>query len=140
MPPTAAILIDGVPRDAPGARDEGDDLWVPVEALEGVSGWSLKPEGACRGEVCVPLPVGQEEEFLRGGAFNLAWLARRLDQPVVHDTAQAAWVIGEAAATRTSALRSLEAPNFTLPDMTGRMHSLAEHRGKKVFLASWASW
>ena len=41
-----------------------------------------------------------------------------------------------------SALRasSLEAPNFTLPDMNGRAHSLADYRGKKVLLITWASW
>ena len=37
-------------------------------------------------------------------------------------------------------LQSLNAPDFSLPDLDGRMHSLAEHRGKKVFLVTWASW
>ncbi|TAJ31410.1 MAG: redoxin domain-containing protein, partial [Reyranella sp.] len=35
---------------------------------------------------------------------------------------------------------SLEAPDFTLPDLDGKTHSLAEQRGKKVLLVSWASW
>ena len=33
-----------------------------------------------------------------------------------------------------------EAPDFTLPDLEGRQHSLSDYRGRKVFLASWASW
>ena len=49
-------------------------------------------------------------------------------------------MLGAAAADRAAALRSLEAPDFTLPDRTGRLHSLSEHRGKKVLLVSWASW
>ena len=32
------------------------------------------------------------------------------------------------------------APNFTLPDLNGRVHSLADFRGKKVLLVTWASW
>ena len=49
-------------------------------------------------------------------------------------------MLGTAAAERESALRSLQAPDFSLPDRTGRRHSLSEHRGKKVLLVSWASW
>jgi peroxiredoxin len=29
---------------------------------------------------------------------------------------------------------------FTLPDLEGRPHALADYRGKKVFLVFWASW
>jgi peroxiredoxin len=32
------------------------------------------------------------------------------------------------------------APDFTLPDLEGRLHSLRDYRGRKVFLCSWASW
>jgi peroxiredoxin len=35
---------------------------------------------------------------------------------------------------------SLEAPDFTLPDVSGTPHSLSDYRGKKVLLATWASW
>jgi hypothetical protein len=51
-----------------------------------------------------------------------------------------AWVLGQSARDRADALRSLEAPDFTLPDSGGRPHSLSEHRGKKVLLVTWASW
>jgi peroxiredoxin len=49
-------------------------------------------------------------------------------------------VLGEGAADRLAALRSLEAPDFTLPDVDGNPVSLSNFRGKKVLLASWASW
>ena len=34
----------------------------------------------------------------------------------------------------------LTAPDFSLPDLEGREHSLSDYRGNKVFLATWASW
>jgi peroxiredoxin len=37
-------------------------------------------------------------------------------------------------------LQSLEAPDFTLPDLDGKTYSLSQFRGKKVLLLSWASW
>ncbi|MBI5947065.1 MAG: redoxin domain-containing protein [Chloroflexi bacterium] len=123
-----------------GATSEGDALWVPVGDLEPASGWTLKPEGACRGEECVPIPRGQESLFVRPGLFNLAALAGYLGQPVVHDARRNAWVIGESAGRRAAGLDSLEAPDFTLPDLQGNLHSLHDYRGKKVFLVSWASW
>lgn len=32
------------------------------------------------------------------------------------------------------------APEFTLPDLNGRQHTLAELRGKVVMLYFWATW
>ena len=32
------------------------------------------------------------------------------------------------------------APDFALPDPSGRIHRLSDYRGKKVFLVTWASW
>ena len=49
-------------------------------------------------------------------------------------------MLGTAARERGRALRSLEAPDFALPDLEGRMHALSDHRGRKVLLATWASW
>ena len=45
-----------------------------------------------------------------------------------------------AAADRARELRSLDAPDFTLPDLDGRLHGLADHRGKKILLIAFASW
>jgi peroxiredoxin len=48
--------------------------------------------------------------------------------------------LGEGADNRTTSLQSLDAPDFSLPDLDGTLHSLSQHRGKKVLLATWASW
>lgn len=123
-----------------GARVEGERLWLDGAALEAATGWSLQPEGLCREGMCVPLPPGREAELVQGDRVDLAAVWRHLGKPIVHDASGGAWALGESAEDRTAALRSLEAPDFTLPDPAGRLHSLSDYRGKKVFLVSWASW
>ena len=134
------LLMNARVSQAPGTASQSDALWLPVESLEQATGWVLKPEGACLGERCVPIPRGREAEFVRGGTFNITALATYLGQPVVRDTAHDVIAIGESAEGRAGKLRTLQAPDFTLPDLDGQMHSLSDYRGRKVFLASWASW
>ena len=139
---SATILYQEQPPYSSAATAEGEELWVPASELPAATGWDLRPEGACRGEACVPIPRGREGEFLREGParFNLAALARLLGQPAVRDDAHGVWSFGESAGARSAALRSLRAPDFTLPDLDGRPHALADYRGRKVFLVFWASW
>ena len=122
------------------ASEKRGALWLNAADLARVSGWTHKPEGFCKGDVCIPVPAARKAEFVEGARFNLAALAGLLGQPVVADDAHHAWSIGEAAAERRRKLTSLDAPDFSLPDLDGKMHSLKEHRGKKVFVVSWASW
>ena len=122
------------------ATPEGDDLWLSSEELEAATGWALEPQGLCQGDRCVRIPHGREHELVRETKVNLAALARLLEQPVLRDDAHAVWYVSDAAPARRAATQSLEAPDFTLPDLEGRLHSLADYRGKKVFLVSWASW
>jgi hypothetical protein len=136
----AILLTDTAETVVPDARAEGERLWLSPAELEAATGWSSRPEGFCRGSVCVPVPAGRERELLRGGQIDVAALWRHLGQPVVHSADGGAWVLGTGAAERAAALRSLQAPDFSLPDRSGRVHSLAEQRGKKVLLVSWASW
>ena len=117
-----------------------DDLWITTEDVESLSGWELKPEGLCRGAVCIPVPAGREAEFTRPTSVNLAAFWRLRGGPVLHDAERATWILGEPASERGAALDSLEAPDFTLPDVDGKPHSLSDYRGKKVLLATWASW
>jgi hypothetical protein len=113
-----------------------DGLWLAAADAERVTGWSWKPEGMCRDALCVPLPAAAA----RDGAVDVAAFWRVLDQPVLHDDADETWVLGTGAAQRASALAGLVAPDFTLPDLAGTPRTLSALRGKKVFLATWASW
>ena len=101
-------------------------------------GWKLQANGLCRGTVCIPVEAGAG--LATGAGLDLAELARRLGRPLVLDAAERVAALAAPAAERTAALAALEAPDFTLPDLDGRLHSLSDHRGKKVLLLAYASW
>jgi hypothetical protein len=127
------------------ARTEYSDLWLRLDDLERASGWRLKPEGACLGDVCVQLPDARRDRYVRDEGtpdtrFNLPELARLLDMPSLHDEVTQTWCFVDNAAARTQRMASLEAPRFTLPDLAGKMHSLTDYRGQKIFMVAWASW
>ncbi len=88
----------------------------------------------------MPVPAARQSEFVHGDDYNLAALAEMLGQPMVADAENHAYCFGEAADERKRILTSLDAPDFSLPDLDGRTHSLSKYRGKKVLLVSWASW
>jgi hypothetical protein len=135
MPETAILYGRG-----PATVDaQGDGLWIETTALSEATGWELKPEGMCRGDVCVPIPPARASEFLRDGRFNLLAFAGHLGQPVVQEPEARAWVIGEAPADRASRLQG-PAPDFELPDVSGALHRLSDHRGKKALVVTWGSW
>jgi hypothetical protein len=136
------ILYGDRPVSVASATAEGNNLWLSLDDLRATTGWELKPQGVCLGEVCIPIPAGREADFVGadGTQFNLAALVRQLLQPAVHDDAHAVWCFGEAASTSNNALQSLQAPDFTLPDLDGTWHALSAYRGRKILLVSWASW
>src|SRR5205807_1773078 len=76
----------------------------------------------------------------RGGRVDVEAVWRKLGNPVLCDDAKEVWVLGAGAQARTAALAGLTAPDFTLPDLAGKPHRLADLRGRKVLLTTWASW
>lgn len=113
-----------------------DGLWMSAADAEKVTGWTLKPEGMCRAELCVPLPAAA----VKGKDVDVAAFWNKLGGPVVGSEDGEVWALGAPAAERNAVLERLEAPDFTLPDVDGAPRSLSQLRGKKVFLATWASW
>ena len=135
MSPTLTLLHDGRSDTIPVV-----DLahpTIPVEALEETLGWDLQPEGLCRGVVCVPV---DQSALVRGDGLDLRVLAGALQRPLVTDEKHAVASLGASHHDRGDALHSLEAPDFTLPDLDGNLHSLSDQRGKKVLLVAYASW
>lgn len=134
------ILAEDGEHEIDDARIEGDDLWVPAAALPAALGWTLKPEGMCREGICVPLPRGREDAYARDGMVNVTAVWRLTGRDWVRSPSGDLWAFGVDARERADALLSLQAPEVVLPDLSGRMHALSDHRGRKVFLVTWASW
>jgi hypothetical protein len=115
---------------------EGRVLLAP-EQLASATGWDYKPEGLCRGEVCVAV---RDPAIETGGLIDLEVVAATLRRPLALDVAESAAYLGESAAERGEQMSSMQAPDFTLPDLDGRTHSLSDYRGRKVLLVVYASW
>ena len=137
------IIYDGKVSKLAGVANESDAWLTPIE-LTRASGFELKPQGACLGDLCVPLPKSRQAAFFRGTGksrrFNLSELARVLKQPEVFDKDLSIHLFGPRPDVAGKYQETLEAPNFTLPDWRGQARSLRDFRGKKVLLLTWASW
>jgi hypothetical protein len=120
------------------ARVQGSRVRIAPADLERGFGWTLKPQGLCKDELCITLR--ERRGLLDEDGIDLAVFAQTTGLPLAVDAGEGVAVLTESAAARGSRLASLEAPDFTLPDLAGRLHSLSEHRGKKVLLIAYASW
>jgi hypothetical protein len=121
-----------------------NDLWIVPQDLPRINDFVLKPEGACLEELCIPVRQDRDSEMFvtRAGQgwFNASELARRLQQAFVVDREHAVWSFGNIPVARNAFLQSAMAPDFALPDRSGKLVRLSDFRGKKVLLITWASW
>ena len=137
---TVTMVYEGSIVSA-AAEPADEDLWLAPAALHASTGMELTAAGFCRGSICIAIPPERRTEFVRGdGDLNLAALARHRGQAVVHDDERRVWAFGAPPEARAANRSSLEAPEFTLPDLDGRLHSLSDARGRKAVLIAWASW
>ena len=135
---TTTVLYGTRVTEVPDTTTDRDRLWLSFADFEKATGWERKPQGLCLGETCVPIRPGKHWIDERAERIDLAAFAGYLGQSAVADAANGVWGFGPA--TSPAVLLSAEAPDFTLPDLDGKMHTLADYRGKKVLLYSWASW
>src|SRR2546421_394130 len=108
-------------------------LEVDKDEFERRTGWAIKPEGACQGTICVPLPDAGETKV------DARMLSERLGMPLVADEKNGVWSLGPATLTG-KALTTAEAPELVLPDWKGEDFRMSTLRGQKVLLLAWASW
>jgi len=111
-----------------------EELSATTDEFAARTGWECKPQGLCKGDVCVPLPDGTQ----MGGRLALDVVAERLRMPLVHDEEHQLWALGPESGGR--ALTTAVVPEITLPDRDGNLLSLSSLRGQKVLLVAWASW
>jgi hypothetical protein len=131
-------LIDDGRIDEVQARFSADGVRVQPSDVTAALGWELKPQGLCRGAVCIP--VRNAPNLTTADGVDLGTLARLLSRPLALDIAERVAYLGVSADERGAQLATLQAPEFSLPDLSGRRHSLTDYRGKKVLLIAYASW
>jgi hypothetical protein len=107
-----------------------DRLGIDAAEFERGTGWAIRPEGACKADVCVPLG---------GQAFDLRTAADRLGMAVVAEPTLARWAVGPAS-LGNRALATADASDFSLPDLDGNTFRLTSLRDHKVLLAAWAPY
>src|ERR1035438_43057 len=115
-------------------RAEGDELWIRPKDLTSINEFEVKPQGACRGDVCIPL----SKNLKQGEWFHLTGFARQIHQSYVADSG--VWSFGEIPVVRGEFLSSRIAPDFAVPDRKGKIVHLSDFRGKKALIVTWASW
>jgi len=109
-------------------------LWVRAADLPRINEFELKPQGACRADMCIPVA----KALKNGPWFNLTGFSRKLGQAYINDAG--VWSFGEIPVMRGNFYNSRIAPDFAVPDRTGKIVHLSDFRGKKVLVFTWASW
>ncbi len=118
----------------------GDDLLIRPDDLPGINGFTLKPEGACYEELCVPISADLLVEAGGEQWFDLTAFADLHDQPYVADTEANVWSFAEMPAKRESMLVDAMAPDFAVTDRQGQVVNMADLKGKKALIVTWSSW
>lgn len=132
MPTLTLLDVDGVAHDlgADGAAVDGGQLAA-------ATGWALKPEGLCKGEVCVPL-LGRSVDAGSGRVDLVEWAAA-LRLPLAVDVAEGVAAVVAAPDADAVAVGGI-APEVALPDLHGQTVSFSRFTGRKRVLLAWASW
>lgn len=133
---TLALLDE----DGSGHEIRGDTGIVDAAGLATATGWELKPEGLCRGEVCVPLlgrAVAADGDLDR---IDLSEWAAALRLPLAVDAEHGVAALAPAPDADGGLRVGDPAPELTLPDLDGNDVSFSRFSGRKRVLLAWASW
>ena len=118
----------------------GDRLLIRPEDLVRVNGFEVKPQGACFGDLCVPLSDSLFVEREGRHWLDLTAFADLLEQPWVADAEEHVWSFAEIPAKRESMMVDGEAPELEVTDRQGNVVRLSDLRGKKTLVVTWSSW
>jgi hypothetical protein len=109
------------------------ELTMSTVDFEAATGWAARPEGMCKGDVCVPAPGAVTD-----GTIDVEAVSARLGMALVRDERHDVWALGPESGGR--ALTTAVAPELELPDADGNPFELSAMHGRKVLLVAWASW
>ena len=136
------ILANGKTNEVTQRTDAQGALWVRIDELPGATGWQMKPQGACLGELCLPLPANKRKAWI-ADADGWVWFfysdfADMIGQKYVRDGD--VWSLGSVPEVRRVGLESAIAPDFEVTERNGNTLRLSDLRGRKVVLFTWSSW
>ena len=135
---TLATVLDGTATFDIEVSVTPNGLALDAAQLEVVSGWSLKPEGLCRGDVCIP--VRDRTALVTDRGLDVDEFSRLTGRVAAFDAERGVIALADSAERRSASLASLEAPDFTLPDLAGNPVSLHDFDRRKRLLLAWSSW
>ena len=102
-----------------------------------MSGWEITPEGACKGDECVPLPG---IDATADGTFDVRTRSpERMGMPVVSDEQHGAYDQWAHDRPNTCSTRRA-ARQIELHDFAGNAFDVASPAGQEGLLLAWASW
>ena len=109
-------------------------LHISKDEFEAGTGWTLKPEGACQGDVCIPLskPAGDRRSTSRR-------VAKDMGMPLVAAPESACGRWGRPASDRAR-WPARKRRICGCPISTASHSSLSSLRGQKVLLYAWAPY
>jgi hypothetical protein len=134
---TVTIVDGDRSAEVPGIT-EGDAILVALDALESATGWELRAEGLCRGDVCIPRR--DDDGLVVDGHVDLASFAAAVQRPLAFDNDARVAVLAESPEEQAAAIAGRVAPEFTLPDLDDNLVSSSAFAGKKKLYVAWASW
>lgn len=120
-----------------------NNLWISANQLKAATGFELKKSGACYDplDICIPLfedGFTVQKEGIQW--LNVSKLATKLEQACISNDDQTVWSLGLLPAARKAMLDASMAPDFEIEDIHGEMVRLADLKGKKVLIVTWATW
>lgn len=117
----------------------GSRWLMQPDDFEALTGWTLKPEGMCRAEVCAPI-YHRDKVVTPAGLIDLQEAAPVIGMSAVVDPQRGVAALGASAPARAQEMISLQAPAFTLPTLAGDLVNLHDFDRRKVLLLAWSSW
>ncbi len=134
--PSFTMIENGQSHEIPATTDA--TLRLATEPVLEALGWTQKPEGLCQGDVCIP--IAGRPDLITSQGIDLLGLGDVLGRPIAIDREESVASFGAETAAHGAQLAEGFAPDFTLPDLTGKEYSLSGFKGKKVLLIAYASW
>lgn len=108
-------------------------LSISKSEFEAGTGWALKPEGACKGDICIPIPDSVAD------TVDVKKMSAAMNLPLAEAPEAGLWALGPDS-IGGRALSSAQAPELSLPDLDGNTFKLSSLKGKKVLVYAWAPY